>query len=362
MLPIRTLWESICIHHIRDLGLLPEEVTEDIARQAALKRNTLIRLTPGVTSEPIPGRRTEPGTLEFVAELRMNDLGHIVFSLRIRGFIEETVNVTLLDLDVSVEIVCARPVTEAAYTQLRTVIAEVEPLPLRHGLTRIILSIRSLGAELKPEVVEIRMDVLQAVSNIRPLIVAVEAFSTEIEDMSLVILKHRFGKRLKIDYASRRRSPRTGFTTLRRASTLRHDTRTTRDANLFLLQCVRLSEFCERSLGVVWCTNRELADVLRFDLAVHLLIDRNRSVVRVPLDGILQLIRLRSRTLSSRLLGTEQRPPARVIQRRLVIRLTPVLLHLQPGKVVVHLRKQCVANCQLDVAVDANVRDDEVDT
>ena len=144
MLPIGTLWESICIHHIRDLGLLPEEVTEDIARQAALKRNTLVRLTPGVTGKPIPGRSTEPGTLELVPELRMNDLGHIVFSLRVRCLIEETVDITLLNLDVSVEVVRTRPVTKAAYTQLRTVIAEVEPLPLRHGLTRIILSIRSL--------------------------------------------------------------------------------------------------------------------------------------------------------------------------------------------------------------------------
>ena len=180
--------------------------------------------------------------------------------------------------------------------------------------------------------------------------------------MSLVILEHRLGKRLKINNASRRGSPRTRLTTLRRAATLGHDTRTTRDANLFLLQCISLSEFCERSLGVVWCTNRELTDVLRLDLTVHLLIDRNRNVVRVPLDGILQLIRLRSRTLARRLLRSEQRPPARVVERRLVIRLTPVLLHLQPGEIVVHLRKKSVANCQLDVAVHANVRNDEVDT
>ena len=203
VLSLGTLRESVCRHHVTNLILLSQEVAEHIARQAALQRHTLICLTPGVTSEPIPRRRTETRALELIAELCVHNLRHIVLRLRVRCLIQKAINIPLLNLNVSVEVVGARPVTKAADSQLGSVVAEVEPHPLTHRLTRIVLAVRTLRTELIPHIGEIRMDVLQAMSDVRPLIVTVVPIGAQIESVLLIVLHHRLRQRLKIDRTSR---------------------------------------------------------------------------------------------------------------------------------------------------------------
>ena len=153
--------------------------------------------------KPIPNIRTILGTLELVPVLCIDNLRDIVFRLAGNRLLDKILDVALLNLKVPSHVVGARPESKATDTQLVAVIPETKRHPLRLCLHVIVLLV-CLLAEGMPDVVQVRVDVLQANGDVYPLSIVREPVCRKIIHVIAVVLAKRFCERLLVDDTGRR--------------------------------------------------------------------------------------------------------------------------------------------------------------
>ena len=228
---------------------------------------------------------------------------------------------------------------------------EAERLPLVHRLALVVrarLDDVDLLAELKPDLLQIGMDVLETLTHGNPLRILCEPLVLQVLDVTVEILLVTLRQRRDV-IATGRRAARLGDPTARDRP---QDLARLRGRTRVLLAVSR-----ERRLLLKARANRQLLDEVNRDHRIDILVHADLTRLRVPVQDVADLIG--HRTLGW-LLGSEQRPVVCVRQRLLVVDIVPPLVAPEVGEELIHAAEERTANALLNIRTTLQPRNLDV--